>query len=99
MRNFIRAYDDKYHAALTVMWGKFHDVCIAGEPRLSAAEREIAELRVWVKTLGWLDRRAYTKWLDFYANGIKRRRKEINDSKRRDSLLARGEFPQPKRRS
>jgi hypothetical protein len=70
-----------------------HDYSVAlWKPRLDSWQSKIDELRKWTKSLGWLDRRAYNGWLNFFQKELdsawselrtKKETRKMDDYKRR----------------
>ena len=64
-----------------------HEYSVAyWKPRLDQWQAKIDELRVWTKTLGWLDRRAYSGWLDYYQGQLDSAWSELRTHKEKDHM-------------
>ena len=49
-------------------------------------QTKIDDLRQWAKSLGWLDRRAYNGWLDFYQNNLNSAWSELRTQKEKKHM-------------
>jgi hypothetical protein len=85
----------RYNAALAVLLPKIQG-CIASDRELDRIESDIKRLRVWIKSLHPLDRKAYSGWLRYFSGNAARRRRQLAKRRADAAFLAQGSFPIPK---
>ena len=92
-------FDHRYHLALVKVFPilnqvpNYLNIWMNGnysidywKPILEAWQTKIDDLRQWTKSLGWLDRRAYNGWLDFYQNNLNSAWSELRTQKEKKHM-------------